>query len=121
MSPTRLVIPASTAVATALRQVVAAGVPGAPVVNDDGAFIGSLQAATLTKLVDGGDERGRAGRVADVEAMTLPSDAGLDAVIDALPASKGGWVPVLDDDMRVLGIISTGDVVRVAGGGRRHE
>lgn len=111
MSPPRLVIPAGTPAVTALQQIETAGLPGAPVVNDEGAYIGSLQAATLAGLPD--EERARtAGRVADVEAMTLPSEAALDAVIDALPASKGGWVPVLDDDMRVLGIISTTDLVR---------
>lgn len=111
MSPPRLVIAAGTAAATALQQIETAGLPGAPVVNDEGAYIGSLQAATLAGIVSE-DHARTAGRVADVEAMTLPSEAALDAVIDALPASKGGWVPVLDDDMRVLGIISTTDLVR---------
>lgn len=111
MSPPRLVIAAGTPAATALQQIETAGLPGAPVVNDEGAYIGSLQAATLAGIVSE-DHARTAGRVADVEAMTLPSEAALDAVIDALPASKGGWVPVLDDDMRVLGIISTTDLVR---------
>ncbi|MCU4186404.1 chloride channel protein [Acidiferrimicrobium sp. IK] len=115
MSKPRLVVASATPGVAALEQIRAAGVPGAPVVNADGAFIGSLQAATLAHLVEEGDDRS-AGRVADVEAMTLPEEAGLDAVIDALPASKGGWVPVLDDDMRVIGIISTTDLVR----GWRH-
>jgi hypothetical protein len=44
--------------------------------------------------------------------MTLPADADLNAAIDALPASKGGWVPVLDDDMQVLGIVSGAEVIR---------
>jgi NhaP-type Na+/H+ and K+/H+ antiporter len=44
--------------------------------------------------------------------MTLPADAGLDAAIDALPASKGGWVPVLDDRMHVTGIVSSADLIR---------
>jgi NhaP-type Na+/H+ and K+/H+ antiporter len=52
------------------------------------------------------------GSLADAEAMTLPSEAGLDAAIDALPASAGGWVPVLDDDMRVLGIVTSANLVR---------
>ena len=111
MSPPRLVIPASTPAADALRQLDDAQLPGAPVVNGDGAFIGSVQAATLTMLVEGGDTS-NAGRLADVEAMTLPAEAGLDAAIDALPASKSGWVPVLDDDMHILGIVSASDLIR---------
>jgi CIC family chloride channel protein len=111
MSPPHLVLPAATPAADALRQLQAAGLPGAPVVNSDGAFVGSIQTATLTRLVEGG-ETSTAGRLADVEAMTLPAEAGLDAAIDALPASKGGWVPVLDNNMHILGIIAAPDLVR---------
>jgi CIC family chloride channel protein len=111
MSPPRLVIPTTTPAADALRELTDAQLPGAPVVNSDGAFIGSLQAATLRKLVEGGDTT-TAGRLADVEAMTLPAEAGLDAAIDALPASKSDWVPVLDDDMHILGIVSASDLIR---------
>lgn len=50
--------------------------------------------------------------MADVEAMTVPADVGLDAAVEALPSSKGGWVPVLEDDMTVVGIISNRELVR---------
>ncbi len=111
MSAPRLVLSAATTAADALDQLRSANLPGAPVVNDDGAFIGSLQTAALDSNPN--DLIGStAGRLADVEAMTLPDDAGLDAAIDAIPASKGGWVPVLDDNMAVLGVISTSDLVR---------
>jgi CIC family chloride channel protein len=111
MSPPGLILPAATPAASGLRQLRDRGLPGAPVVNSDGSFIGSVQTATLGRLVDAG-ERSSVGRLADVEAMTLPAEAGLDAAIDALPASKGGWVPVLDDDMQILGIVTPSDLVR---------
>jgi CIC family chloride channel protein len=111
MSPARLVIEGRTSATDALHRLRRAGLPGAPVVNDDGAFIGSLQTPLLADLVADGDPR-PAGGIADVEAMTLPADAGLDAAIEALPASKGGWVPVLDDRMAVVGIVSTSEIVR---------
>lgn len=111
MSVPRLIINASTRGDEALRQLVQADLPGAPVVNSEGAFIGSLQRVTLTETLEAG-EPPTAGRLADVEAMTLPADAGLDAAVDALPASKGGWVPVLDDRMHVLGIVSSADLIK---------
>jgi CIC family chloride channel protein len=111
MSRPRLVIPAETPAAEALRRLHDARLPGAPVVNADGAFIGSLQTNQLAEAVAGA-ETGDAGRLADVEAMTLPGDANFEAAIESLPASKGGWVPVLDDDMSVLGIISGAELVR---------
>jgi Trk K+ transport system NAD-binding subunit len=51
------------------------------------------------------------GRLADVEAMTVPVDAALDAAVDAVSTSKGGWVPVLDSEMRVVGIVASPDLV----------
>ncbi len=111
MVPPRLVLDGTTPVGDALRQLTEAGLPGAPVVNDDLGFIGSVQTPALADLVDRGGA-GTVGRVADVEAMTIPTDAALDAATEALPASKGGWVPVLDDHMRVVGVIATSDLVR---------
>lgn len=111
MSPPRLVIPAGIPAHEALAMLEEAGLPGAPVVNADGAFIGSLQTHILADQVAAG-EHAAAGRLADVEAMTLPADAHFDSAIEALPASKGGWVPVLDDRMGVVGIVSASDLVR---------
>jgi CIC family chloride channel protein len=51
MSSPRLVIPAATAAADALRLLADARLPGAPVVNADGAFIGSLQTPALSDAV----------------------------------------------------------------------
>lgn len=111
MNPPRLVLSAATPAAEALARLQGEQLPGAPVVNTDGAFIGSIQTPRLAELVAGG-EHGAVGRIADVEAMTLPVEAGFDAAVEALPASKGGWVPVLDDQLRVVGILATQDLVR---------
>ncbi|HET9692406.1 MAG TPA: chloride channel protein, partial [Acidimicrobiales bacterium] len=47
MAPPRLVLPGRLGAADALARLGDAGVPGAPVVNGDGAYIGSVEAATL--------------------------------------------------------------------------
>jgi CIC family chloride channel protein len=111
MSEPGLVLPADTRAVAALEQLRAAGLSGAPVVNLDGAFLGTIETALLERQ-QGQDAQSSVGSLADAEAMTLPSEAGLDAAIDALPASAGGWVPVLDDDMRVLGIVTSANLVR---------
>jgi CBS domain-containing protein len=111
MTRPRLVLDGSTPAGEALRRLTEMRLPGAPVVNPDGSFIGSAQTPVLRDLVGAG-ETGPVGRLADTEAMTLPAESGLDAAIEALPASKGGWVPVLDDRMQVLGIVSSTDLVR---------
>lgn len=111
MAAPRLVLPAATPARRALTELQALGLPGAPVVNDDGAFLGSLQLSYLTEQALGRPDA-TVGRLADAEAMTVPVDAALDAAVDALATSRGGWVPVLDADMRVVGIVSNSDLVR---------
>jgi chloride channel protein, CIC family len=111
MGAPRLVLPAATPARQALTVLRALGLPGAPVVNDDGAFLGSLQLPRLAELALDRPET-PVGRLADVEAMTVPLDAALDAAVDAVATSRGGWVPVLDSEMRVVGIVASSDLVR---------
>lgn len=111
MAPPRLVLRSDMAASEALGLLRARLLPGAPVTTPEGAFIGSVQSSSLAQEVANG-KAGPVGRLADVEAMTVPSDAGLDAAVDAIPSSKGGWVPVLDDAMGVVGIISNRELVR---------
>jgi len=110
MARPRLVLPAETPAAEALCQLRTWDLPGAPVVNSDGAFIGSVHA---TRLAERAQQRPDlpVGRLADVEAMTVPVDAALDAGVDAVSTSHRGWVPVLDSDMRVVGIVASSDLV----------
>ncbi|WP_310963821.1 chloride channel protein [Nocardioides terrisoli] len=111
MAPPRLVLPASLTASEALAALRDAEVPGAPVVDADGVFIGSLHAARLAEQVEAGTAT-KAGRLADAEALTLPEAASLDDAVDAVATSRGGWVPVLDVDMHVRGVVSTTDLVR---------
>lgn len=111
MAPPRLVLRAGLSATDALDRLTAAGLPGAPVVNSAGAFIGSVQTVGLAVAVaENIDEK--VGRLADIHAMTVPKKAGLDAAIDAVASSRGGWIPVLDAGMHVVGIVSTADLMR---------
>lgn len=110
MAVPRLVLDGALPGRGALAELRGLGLPGAPVVNQDGAFIGSIQTPRLAQLVrDRPDVP--VGRLADVEAMTVPVDAALDAAVDAVATSRGGWVPVLDTEMRVVGIVAGPDLV----------
>jgi H+/Cl- antiporter ClcA len=110
MSPPKLTIPATTTSTEALQLLRHGRLPGAPIIDESGSFIGSIHTYLLGERPPGDDRT--VGQLADAEAMTLPADANFDAAIDAVPASKGGWVPVLDDDMAVVGIVSAPDLVR---------
>lgn len=110
MGSPRLVLTEDVSAPAALEALISAQLPGAPVVTREGAFLGSLQTPRLTALVEGG-ATDAVGHHADAEAMTVPVDAMLDAGQDAVASSRGGWVPVLDGQMHVVGTLSTTDLV----------
>ncbi|MHB2024688.1 MAG: CBS domain-containing protein [Mycobacteriales bacterium] len=113
-APPRLVLRASTPLHQAADELIREDLPGAPVVNANGAFIGSVHLPTLINRpeLSDGDPRTPVGRLADANALTVAADANLDAALEALAVSRGDWVPVLDSTNQVVGIIGTSDLVR---------
>ncbi len=111
MAAPRLVLARSSTVAEALAELDATGVRGAPVVNDNGTFHGSLDRSAVAEAVAERPEQ-PVGQLARQQAETLPLDATLDAVAETLALSVAGWVPVLDDGRRVSGVVATTDLIR---------
>ena len=110
MAQPRLVITGGTPVAAARAQLDEAGVTGAPVVDGNGRFEGAI---TLDRLREDGSAPGhRLESLIDVSAPTVSESADLDVAVDAIIASSQHWVPVVDPDRRVVGIVATSDVVR---------
>jgi len=110
MAPPRLVITGGTSVKAALDQFTRVGLTGAPIVDSNGRFEGTI---AVDRLRAGGSERGRhLESMVDVAAPTVSVSAHLDVAVDAITASAQHWVPVLDPDRKVVGTIATSDVVR---------
>ncbi len=107
MSRPRLVLSESASPAEALTQLRHQGVPGAPVIDDRGQFLGIVETETLERR--GGSAP--VGRRVDSGAATVPVDANLDQAIDAMPAGTH-WLTVLDDERHVHGIVAFSDIVR---------
>jgi H+/Cl- antiporter ClcA/CBS domain-containing protein len=110
MAPPRLVVAGSTGSAEARQALTRAGVTGAPVVDDQGRFEGTVGLADL-----GGQGAVAAHPVRSLAhgtAPTVASTAMLDVAVDALTSAPAHWVPVLDDDRMVVGTLTTSDVVR---------
>jgi len=137
--------PADT-VETAARALSERRLGGAPVVDDDGMVVGLIEDDDLivqdTRLhlptvisVFGAylelpsslrhfeaDLRKAVGAtvsdVMDAEAPNCRADDTLETVATALHDRNGSRMPVVDDDGRLIGIISRGDLVRaIVGGG----
>jgi chloride channel protein, CIC family len=111
MAPPRLVLPSGTPVLAARRQLEDVGVPGVPVVDDDGRFEGAVSLDGLNQLTEDADSRTIEAAV-DASAPTVAGSAHLDVALDALTSATQHWIPVLDSDRAVIGTIATSDVVR---------
>lgn len=110
MAEPRLVVSSRRSVRVVRRLMAEAGVPGAPVVDESGAYVGVVAAAPLEDArID--DERSIAD-LADAHVPSVGAAARLDAALDALATSPHAWVPVLDDGHHIVGTLADSDVVR---------
>ncbi len=88
-----------------------AAVPGAPVVDENGSYAGTVEVEDLSVLDEGATSR-RVGDLADSTATTVSVDATLDIGLEALVQAGGHWVTVTGKNREVAGILAISDVVR---------
>ena len=108
--PPRAVVPSAARAAEALAALEAAGVSGAPVVDDEGHFLGTVEAARLARVAESDPTAPISGAL-DTTITSVSDTARLDAALEALMHAGGQWVTVTSS-RRVVGILSIGDVVR---------
>jgi CBS domain-containing protein len=102
----RLVVGADETVAAARTRIQAAGVPGAPVVDDDGMVLGMVDLDVLLASVD--DQL--VGAAAFMREPILAADDGLDDALGALADHRRSWAPVVQGG-RLVGVLSVRDVM----------
>jgi H+/Cl- antiporter ClcA len=110
MAAPNLVLDDGTNVGVARESMIAAGAPGAPVVDAHGRFEGTVSLAELDEIIDA-DVTRVTGSV-DKSAPSINISYQLDSALDALMDAAHHWVPVLDDDRHVVGTLSISDLVR---------
>jgi H+/Cl- antiporter ClcA len=110
MAPPRLVITGGTSVGVARYQLRQNGLSGAPVVDGEGRFEGTVSLQSLGEKGERGERQ--LGSFVDVAAPTVSETAHLDVAIDAMTTASDHWVPVLDVERKVIGTIAISDVVR---------
>ena len=107
MRPPPLVLDATMPAGPASDRMRELALIGAPVRDADGSFVGSVAlAAVASALPDAA-----VGSLTDAGAIAIPDDATLDAVVDVYSTGRVTWVPILDAGRRVVGIVTTADVV----------
>ncbi len=90
----------------------AAGVPGAPVTDERGTYLGTVEIERLRLLESEGRDDTPLGPVVDATTPAVAQGETLDVGLEALVHGGGGWVPVTGGDRRVVGILAVGQVVR---------
>jgi CBS domain-containing protein len=117
MKPPTLVLEANIGGNEALARLENFGLPGAPVVDENGLFLGTVGRSELASVVDQAAEQvPTLGRLAEREAATISPDATLSTAASAFVAARRSWLTVLSSKRQVIGIITMSDLV---GGYRR--
>ncbi len=94
----------------ALAKLQQARVPGAPVVDSRGTFLGTVDGTRLAKAADG-DPAVPVASALDATVSSVSTSASLDVGLEALVQTGDGWVTVTDGSRHVVGIMSTGELV----------
>lgn len=106
MVPPRLVLDAGSTAAEARAKLLQAGLPGAPVQNQEGRFFGVV---TLGRLADLPDEEAVGTQAASPE-RAVAVDETLDIAAERLSTTGSSWLPVLERD-RVVGILGMTELI----------
>ncbi|HYY08949.1 MAG TPA: CBS domain-containing protein, partial [Actinomycetota bacterium] len=107
MTAPRLTLRSDEPVERALAELRERGLKGAPVVGRDGSFVGSVAPERLAE--QDGDRP--LSELLDTAAPSVHAGANLDAVVEALATMGVDWVPVLDDERRVVGVVAAADLI----------
>ncbi|MDA8046932.1 MAG: hypothetical protein M0Z30_17125 [Actinomycetota bacterium] len=110
MGPPRVVVGEDTGGREALELLQRLGLPGAPVVDSEGTYLGTVEVARLERQVAENDVP--VGGLADITTSTVAASATLDVGLEALTQAGGQWLAVTGGDRRVVGILSATDIVR---------
>jgi CIC family chloride channel protein len=110
MAAPRLVLPGTTPLPGALTRLAVAGVPGAPVIDAHGLFLGTITHDRLADPARTHPDRTIAAHV-DATAPSVADDTTLDQALDALPAGQR-WLTVLDARRHIAGILAVSDIAR---------
>jgi H+/Cl- antiporter ClcA len=105
----RLIVNSDMTIASAKWALEDANLNGAPVVDGAKRFTGTVARSALTSS---GADRRTVTDLIDAGAPVVSESSQLDVALESLTEAPLSWVPVLDDDRRVVGTLSVSDIVR---------
>ncbi|MEE1769983.1 CBS domain-containing protein [Streptomyces sp. JV185] len=86
-----------------------------PVVSDEGRVVGVVSEADLLLKAQGGDESRAvtAGQLMTVPAVTVPRSSSIAGAARLMARGHLKRLPVVDDDGRIVGVVSRGDLLKI--------
>jgi len=110
MAPLRVALDAESAAIDGLSRLHDARIPGAPVVDKDGVFLGSTTLGALEEAASSEPNR-TLGHLVDVTAPTVQATAALDVALEALGTTHERWVTVTDSGQHVVGVFTASRLI----------
>lgn len=111
MAPPRLLLRLADLRSAAEARLAEMGLPGAPVVDATGAYRGIVDATGADSSTRHRDSP-NVGDAIDRHGPVISVGVSFEAALDALAVAPGSWVPVVDSEHAVVGIISASEVVK---------
>ena len=108
MSSPRCVVRDDESVNDAIVALREAGVTAAPLVDVDSRFIGVVELTELVSRVRDADDN--ISRLMNSSWTPVQTTRHLDVVLEILTSWSISWLPVIDGDRRVVGIVSISDI-----------
>lgn len=107
----RVVVDRRLSAGEALRALQKADVPGAPVVDGQRTYLGTVSTERLDEVLEA-NAHAPLSAALDNTATAVAMSASLDVGLEALTQAGCQWVTVTNGARRVVGILSVGDLVR---------
>jgi H+/Cl- antiporter ClcA len=111
MAPLRVVLGADEPAEEAADRLARRHLPGAPVVDDKGVFLGTVTVDALEADTSADDGASLVGDLVDVTAPSVQQEAAVDVALEALGTTAQTWVTVTDSGEHAIGIFTTSKVI----------
>jgi CBS domain-containing protein len=111
MSTELVTVTADVPIYDAVRTIVRKGLTALPVVGPDNKLIGIISEKDVLRVM-ANDRTGTVENYMTTDLFTMKPDADIDDVAKALVENSFRRVPIVDDQGRILGVISRRDLVK---------
>jgi len=101
------------------QMLVERNLPSLPVIDDDGRLVGTISAVDVVRIHEQGECRQTAAQLMSPVVFTLPASSSVESALHAFAAQSIERAPVVDDNGRLVGVVTAIDMIRYLNRARR--